>query len=100
VSVPFKNVLKAATDLLSVNSKDCARFIPFASSSFNAGANSSRLVIGLPSCCARSPEESASFKSIFRVDVAAVDASKPELANVPKSAVVFHIQCRLSGGNS
>ena len=83
---PRKNVLNAATERLSDNSNDFARSIPSASSCCRPATKSSRFLTGCPIDFARSPLASAKFKRMFRVAVAADEASKPAFANCPNNA--------------
>ena len=92
VSAPFKKVSKAATERLSVNSNASFNDTPSSFSCFNAGARSSRLLIGLPSACASFPDSSARLRRMLRVAVAALDASNPLFASVPNRATVSSIE--------
>ena len=83
---PFKNVLNAATERLSDSSKDFARSMPSASSCFKPATNSSKFLTGCPMLFAKSPLASARLSNMFRVAVAADEASKPAFANCPNNA--------------
>ena len=86
LSVPDKNVLNAATLLLSVSSRASPRSMPLSFSLFSPPINVSRSVTGSPNAFARSPLASARLRMIFLVAVAALEASKPALANCPSNA--------------
>ena len=91
VSGAFKNVLKAATERLSVNSRALFKSIPSLFSFFNPFTRSSRLLTGPPKAIASLPLLSARLRNILRVAVAAIEASKPLFDKAPKRAVVSSI---------
>ena len=87
-SAPDMNALNAATLRLSVNSNASFKSIPDLRNWINPSIISSNVLTGPPNDCANLPFASAIFKMILRVAVAALDASKPALANAPNNAVV------------
>ena len=86
LSVPDRNVLNAATLLLSVSSRASPRSMPLSFSLFSPLISVSRFVTGSPNAFARFPLASARLRMIFLVAVAALEASKPALANCPSNA--------------
>nr|UWD62550.1 MAG: hypothetical protein [Bacteriophage sp.] len=91
VSVPFKKVLNAATERLSVKSRALLRSIPSLFNFLSPFTRSSRLSTGPPRASASLPLLSARLSKILRVAVAADEASKPLFAKAPKRAVVSSI---------
>ena len=91
VSAPFKKVLNAATERLSVKSSALLRSIPSLFNFFRPLTRPSRLSTGPPSARASLPLLSARFSKILRVAVAADEASKPLFDKAPKRAVVSSI---------
>ena len=87
-SAPSRNVLNAETDLLSVSSSVVLRSTPCAFKVLRPSISSGNVLTGLPKATASLPLESARLSSMFLVAVAAEDASKPALANVPSRATV------------
>ena len=80
-SAPERNVLNAATLLLSVSSNASPRSIPSAVNCFNPFTKLGKSLTGVLSDLPNLLLESAKFNNMFLVAVAALDASKPAFDN-------------------
>ena len=76
---------------MSVNSRVVLRSIPSSFNFFKPSTSSGKFFTGLQRARANLPDPSARLSRIFRVAVAAIEASKPASANFPNNARVSSI---------